>query len=160
MDAAPEAIDAAKDGLDDDPEPAMPEAAMPEAATAETADAAPEDGASAQAGPEDTAAAGGFDDAAATAAPDAAAGPSETPAAMAEESAGDAGEGPAVAVDAAPSVKEIIRRVGDLARELEKAEAHRKATREHDAAGDEPAADAAVPVTGGDDPPLERAANA
>jgi hypothetical protein len=51
----------------------------------------------------------------------------------AEDTAEDEGEG-------APTVKEIIRRVGDLARELEKAEAQRKASLADEAPDDAAAA--------------------
>ena len=44
------------------------------------------------------------------------------------ETAAAAGETAASGGDTTPTVKEIIRRVGDLARELEKAEAERKAS--------------------------------
>ncbi|MGF1628974.1 MAG: hypothetical protein ACFCUT_05855 [Kiloniellaceae bacterium] len=60
----------------------------------------------------------------------------------------------------APTVKEIIRRVGDLARELERAEAARRASRsdeEKAAAG--PAAETET-ETETDDPPLDQAVNA
>src|SRR3546814_9086073 len=73
---------------------------------------------------------------------------------MAEETSDPAADVPASDSDgasqadgvAAPTVKEIIRRVGDLARELEKAEAVRRASR----ASEETAMEA---------PPLGRAAN-
>jgi len=68
--------------------------------------------------------------------------PEDMPVAAAEEPADDADDG------SAPTVKEIIRRVGDLARELERAEAARRASR---AAGEEQAEP--------DHPPFDRAVN-
>jgi len=68
--------------------------------------------------------------------------PEDMPVATAEEPADEADDG------SAPTVKEIIRRVGDLARELERAEAARRASR---AAGEEQAEP--------DHPPFERAVN-
>jgi hypothetical protein len=81
----------------------------------------------------------------------------EEPAMAAPEAAAEdnaAAEEEAVAeepVDVAPTVKEIIRRVGDLARELERAEAARRASLDHkDDGGAEPPAE---------EPPLDHAAN-
>lgn len=74
--------------------------------------------------------------------------------------AGLAGGSASAEVDAdgeevAPTVKEIIRRVGDLARELERAEATRRAAR-----AAEPHADATPEAEAADDPPpFHRAAN-
>ena len=68
--------------------------------------------------------------------------PEDMPGATTEEPADDADDG------SAPTVKEIIRRVGDLARELERAEAARRASR---AAGEEQGDPA--------HPPFERAVN-
>jgi hypothetical protein len=68
--------------------------------------------------------------------------PEDMPVATAEEPADDTDDG------SAPTVKEIIRRVGDLARELERAEAARRASR---AAGEEQAEP--------DHPPFDRAVN-
>src|SRR3546814_13049140 len=78
----------------------------------------------------------------------------ETAGEMAEETRDPAADVPASDSDgasqadgvAAPTVKEIIRRVGDLARELEKAEAVRRASR-------------ASAETAMEAPPLGRAAN-
>ncbi|MEO3428055.1 hypothetical protein AAFN88_04310 [Pelagibius sp. CAU 1746] len=63
--------------------------------------------------------------------------------------------------EGAPTVKEIIRRVGDLARELEKAEAQRKASLSGAAAADAGEAPAASgdPDEMSDAPPLDHAAN-
>ena len=68
--------------------------------------------------------------------------PEDMPVVTAEEPADDTDDG------SAPTVKEIIRRVGDLARELERAEAARRASR---AAGEEQAEP--------DHPPFDRAVN-
>ena len=60
-------------------------------------------------------------------------------------------------VDSAPSVKEIIRRVGDLARELEKAETQRKTSPDPTETASE---EVAVEESDVGPPPFDKAANA
>lgn len=74
------------------------------------------------------------------------------------ETAAAASQAQAGGGDTTPTVKEIIRRVGDLARELEKAEAQRKAAQQ--TAQDAEAETAAPAGAVSQDPPFDQAANA